>query len=108
MKSIFLCAVFVTACSKPAATPAPKTEPRTDPNAKPYQLSVEAPANAKLGAANQFRIQLTPAPRYHINDEGFPFEIEIVTSAAKIAKTKLEQADANIFKKEQASFVIPF
>ena len=104
MKSIFLCAVLVAACSKPAAPPAQKT----DPNAKLYTLSVDAPPNVKVGAPGQFKISLTPAAGYHINDEGFPFEIEIVTTAAKITKTKLEQADAKVFKKEQASFEIPF
>jgi hypothetical protein len=105
MKTFIACAVFLGACSsKPAAPPAPKT----DPNAKPYTLSVEAPASAKVGAENQFRIVLLPAAGYHINDDGYPFEIDLVTTAAKITKTKYEQADAKVYSKEQARFEIPF
>jgi hypothetical protein len=96
--------VLLVSCARKSPAPAPKA----DPIAKPYTLKVEAPEQARVGAPNRFRISLVPAAGYHINDDGFPFEIELVTAAATIAKTRLEQADAKVFGREQANFEIPF
>ena len=99
-KLVFILAL--TACTSSAAQTAPAAA-----GAKKYQIAVDAPKLVKPGARGSFKIVLTPAPGFHVNQE-FPVEVSIDAADVKLAKQKLQKGDAKVWSEREGRFEVDF
>ena len=93
---------LVAACSSSAAQSAPPAAA-----AKKYQIAVDAPKAVKTGAKDSFKIVLTPAPGFHVNQE-FPVEVSIDAADVKLGKQKLAKSDAKVWSEREGRFEVDF
>jgi len=101
MRPISLILVFA-ACSSSAAQTAPAPAA-----VKKYQIAALAPKTVKTGAKDSFKIVLTPAPGFHVNQE-FPVEVSIDAADVKLGKQKLQKSDAKVWNEREGRFEVDF